>query len=461
MIILGAAFAPPENMTIGGIIINNTIHLPEQAGDWRSRYHYGLYSHRLLTQDGIAYTRPFIVVKNTYGVIVRFTNFHNYTGIYENKVFAPITSDAETKLHYICKMLNYVMIEHHADFHIDHVFKVNREALERFFRGYALEQLPGEKHRGAQSIEKCVYAVTAFFWKLRWKFGGYMLLTKEDLYTEKTVFNKYGKAKKRKLPAFQVRGIPQTSDVFRDLPTKAFRILINLAFRYAPDIAFAICLQAFAGLRAGEVCNVRQEGAPMGSGLIFTWIEARVVKVEIDLTRELPMRSDGVICGKIKKERKQCVYPPFLEAFTTAYEHHRKFLITRSFEKEHMPMFINSRDMAMTYDDYARRFTALVDDHFRPVLLECDDTECRIYGQLLYENRLGLHALRHWFSVQLVLHGEDIAQIQYWRGDKNPESAFAYLQDKGDLVGELEAANEFLAEILMERGESVLNGEQE
>ena len=448
-------------MTNGGVTIDNIIILPEKAKDWRSGYHYALYSHKLLTKDGIVYARHFIVIKNLYGVIVRFTNLHNYAGIYENKVFVPITSDAETKLHYICKMLNYILIERHADFHIDHVFKVTREALECFFRDYALEKIPNGKYRGEQSVEKCVYAVTAFFWKLRWKFGNYVLLTKEDLYTEKTVCNKYGKFKKRKLPAFQVRGIAQPGDGFKDLPAKAFRILLNLAFRYAPDIAFAICLQAFAGLRAGEVCNVRQEGAPMGSGLIFTLIEGRAVKVEIDLTRELPMRSDGVICGKIKKERRQCVYPPFLKAFSGAYEHHKEFLCSAACEQEYRPMFINSRGMAMTYDDYARRFTALVENHLRPVLLECDDPECRIYGQLLYENKLTLHALRHWYSVQLVLRGEDIAQIQYWRGDKNPQSAFSYLQDKGDLVSELESANEFLTEVLIARGKLLLGEKSE
>jgi hypothetical protein len=61
---------------------------------------------------------------------------------------------------------------------------------------------------------------------------------------------------------------------------------------------------------------------------------------------------------------------------------------------------------------------------------------------------------RHWFSVQLVLNGEDIAQIQYWRGDKNPQSAFDYLQNKGDLVRELEAVSGFLSDLLIQRGES-------
>jgi integrase len=124
---------------------------------------------------------------------------------------------------------------------------------------------------------------------------------------------------------------------------------------------------------------------------------------------------------------------------------------------EYCPMFVDNNRMAMTYKTYARRFTALVDTHFRPALLECDDPECRIYGQLLYENNLTLHSLRHWYSVQLVLHGEDIAQIQYWRGDKNPESAFTYLQNKGDLVRAFEETNNFLAEVLLEQGAAIID----
>jgi len=68
---------------------------------------------------------------------------------------------------------------------------------------------------------------------------------------------------------------------------------------------------------------------------------------------------------------------------------------------------------------------------------------------MLYENNLGPHSLRHWFSVQLALRGEDVAQLQFWRGDKDPQSAFLYLQNKGDLMRELSKSNEMLAAILM------------
>ena len=88
-----------------------------------------------------------------------------------------------------------------------------------------------------------------------------------------------------------------------------------------------------------------------------------------------------------------------------------------------------------------------------------DDPECRLYGQLLYERTLGPHALRHWFSVQLVLMGEDIAGLQYWRGDGNPESALLYLQNKGDLMKELSETNNMLADFMTSEGEVLYGGD--
>ena len=234
---------------------------------WREDYHYGLYNHRLISKDGITYTRSFIVIKNRFGVIVRFTNLHNYAGVYENKVFVPIASDAEAKLHYICMMLNYVLIKHYNKFRIDHVFKINREALECFFRDYATEKLPNGKYRGEQSVEKCVYTITGFFRKLRRKFGGHLLLAESDLYTETKVYSKYGKFQKTKrIPAFQVRGISKTGEAFRELPTNAFKILLNLAFgtrrtllsrsAYRHSLDYAQEKSAMSGRKAAQLVMV-------------------------------------------------------------------------------------------------------------------------------------------------------------------------------------------------------------
>lgn len=113
------------------------------------------------------------------------------------------------------------------------------------------------------------------------------------------------------VPDFQIRGVPEEVEIFRDIPTKVFRVLINLAVRYAPDIALAIGLQAFGGLRPGEVCNVRQERSPKGAGILFTFVGGRLVKAEVDLTHEYAMRSDGVVCGSIKKKGNSASIPFF------------------------------------------------------------------------------------------------------------------------------------------------------
>jgi len=422
----------------------------------RGDYRYGLYFHKQTALDGSIYTKPLIVLRNGYGDIVRFTRLHKFANASANKSFVTITSTGKERLYHVCSMLNYIIIEQYEQFKIDSIFEIDKNALNTFFQSYATEPDADGGFRAKITVEKCIGNIVEFFRKLKRHYGSKLQLDPNDLYSEQISLGKGRRKIVKRVPKFQVRGVAKTSDTFRELPTKAFKILLPLAFRYTPDIAFALCLQAFAGLRAGEVLNVRQESSPLGTGIVFTRLGSFVSKIEIDLTRKLNLRKDGVIVGGIKKFRTQCVYPPFIQAFYAAYEQHKTQIRAREFELDYSPMFVNSKGRAMTYKDYTYRFKHLVERHFRPALLESDDEEMQIYGQLLYENNLSLHSLRHWFSVQLVLHGEDIAQVQFWRGDKSPESAFAYLQNKGDLVRELETSSEFLTEILMNEGARLL-----
>lgn len=415
---------------------------------------YGLYTIQTEMEDGGVFPRTFIVLRNGYGIIVQFTRLQDFAGVYDRKTYRPITANPEKKLSYVTGMLNYVLVDHGAEFHIKHIFEVTKTILEQFFSSYALEKMPDGTFRARSTIEKCVSVVAHFMGNLVWKYGGLMKVTKDELYYEKFYFGKGGKKVRKFEPAFQVTGIPETDGLLRDIPTKAFEVLLPLAFRYAKDIAFALCLQAFAGLRAGEVCNVRQESSPLGPGVTFTEMEGTVRRIEIDLRRELILRSDNVITGAIKKERLQCVYPAFIGAFYKVYRLHKECLRHKTFEEAYAPMFVNSRGKAMTYENYRQKFQELVRKHFRPELQKSNDPELRIYSQMLYENSLGLHALRHWYTVQLVLRGEDIANIQYWRGDQSPESAFTYLQNKGDLNRELEETNSRLIGMLTDMGEA-------
>lgn len=412
---------------------------------------YAVYSQQNRLEDGLVFTRSFIVVKNGYGVITRFTRLQEFAGIYARGTYRPITANPETKLHFICGFLNYLLLEKCENEGL-YVFDITKKMMESYFSHYALEKQEDGSYRSKESVERCVTVVTDFMSRLIAKYGSNMKVFKEELYEEQTHFTRKGQLIRKQVPAFHVTGIPTTDLPFRDIPTKVMEVLLPMAFRYAEDIAFGLCLQAFAGLRAGEVCNVRQESSPLGAGIRFTEAGGNIQSAEIDLRRELALRSDSTEIGKIKKERLQRVYPAFLGTFMQAYEMHKKYLSRINFEKEYAPMFVNRYGKAMSYETYRNRFKELIRDHLRPYLTASSDPEMRIYGQLLHEHELGTHALRHWYTVQLVLRGEEIGDIEYWRGDTSPESAFLYLQNKGELVKELKETDERLLDVLLIAG---------
>ena len=354
------------------------LNQPPGNGSPELRQRYAVYSYKGATPDGIAYTRSFIVLINGYGVITRFTRLQDYAGVYQSRTFLPISANPEAKLHSICAMLNYVLVRRGDEFGVRHVFDITMEMLEAFFTDYALAVKQDGSHKKRDTVERCVRAVTGFMANLSRAYEGYMRVDRDALYREESYRSTRGEWKIRRVPDFQIRGISQASRPFRDLPSKAFEILLPLAFRYAPNIAFAMTLQAFAGLRAGEALNVRQESSPLGAGIRFTEVDGVLVSAEIDLTETYALRSDGKrvgSVGSIKKPRKQEVFYPFLGAFQTAYQYHLTVLKKTPFEKEYAPMFPNSRGMAMTYDSYLKQFGELVRKRFIPLLLKSGDPE--------------------------------------------------------------------------------------
>ena len=414
----------------------------------RRRYHYAVYRLPDVMEDNVQRAHPLIVLKNEYGVIVYFTCLHRYVRPYSNSMYRPVTSDAGTKMKYICLMLNYIIIEKYEVYGANHVFQITKEMLLDFLNNYAGGLKADGKHRNKQSVEKCLNAVLDFIKCLNRKFEGYMSVKYDDLFQIETVSMNNGRKKLVRRPDFQIEVYDERKEIFRDIPTDVLAVIIEQAMSFMPEIAFAICLQAFAGLRPGEVCNVRRNDSVLGRGISITEINGRVTKAEIDLTKEYCLRSDLVVCGRIKKERTQGVYPAFLDAFMYAYRAHLKQYAAKSYEHDYGPMFVEHNGKAMTYEYYAKSFQKLINGYVRPKLLKHSNPECRLYGQMLYEKRIGLHVFRHWFSVQLVLHGEDIAQVQFWRGDSNPESALTYLMNKGELVKRLAEANDILGQII-------------
>lgn len=408
----------------------------------QTNYHYAVYIQPFITKDNKIIRRAFIVLKNSYNVIIHFTNFHKYIDTYMNKPVVPLKSCPDKKMSYICDMLNYILIENGKRYRVDNVLNITHNQLQDFFDFFCLKKLRNnmnEEYKGEQSISKCLNTVTSFMVALKRKYKTYMDISETELLKTIDIISPYGK--KKIVPNFKVKIQYSHHKIFRDINTKIVEAIINAALACNPMIALAIALQAFAGLRPGEVCNLRQTNSPLGPGILFTFLGTKLTKVELDLTKELTLRSDGVITGGIKKERWQKIYPVFLNSFYQLYQAHLKLLREKGFEEEYAPLFVNRNGKAMTYSNYRDQFIKLIDEVVIPELQVSKDINCRYYANLLLENRLGLHAFRHWFTVFLVLNGEDIAQIQYWRGDGNPNSAATYVADKGELNQKYKESN--------------------
>lgn len=74
-------------------------------------------------------------------------------------------------------------------------------------------------------------------------------------------------------------------------------------------ISLGIALQAFAGLRRGEVCNVSYYNSQS------KYIGFRLRDWGVDLRKKPQLRSDGVDVGQIKSKSVAHVHPTFLPYF--------------------------------------------------------------------------------------------------------------------------------------------------
>ena len=117
------------------------------------------------------------------------------------------------------------------------------------------------------------------------------------------------------------------------------------------------------------------------------------------------------------------------------------------YEAAYGALTVNLQGKAITYDNYYQKFKKVI-SKLIPILLSDEDAEVVNYGQLLLENNISPHTLRHWFSVKLTMYGEDVSGLMYWRGDSSPLSALAYLQNKGELEKQYRHVNSELFDFI-------------
>jgi integrase len=403
-------------------------------------YRFAVYKHRLIIQEDKLITRQFIVLKNSNNIIIAFTRLHRH--IKSKQWLKPISDDGNNRFYYVMAFLNHVLIREYITNQIDCLADVTLPMIQHFFTNYTQNT-----QNSKATVERCMVAVLDFL-------SSYIKANKHSCILKVTDFSrevqyktKLGAVKKKRIPTFDVFYSTKPKTIFRDMPDVVLNTFLSYAAQYHKDIFFLMILSAFAGLRPSEACNVRQECSPLGSGISIRKVNGKATRIIIDLTQELNLRSDLLPVGKIKKERKQQVYPRYLNAFISAYEMHKLHLLNCKFEPQYCPMTVNRQGKAMTYDTYRKKFQQLTFEII-PLFLESGDQEVIEYAHDLQEHNISPHIFRHWFTVKLCTYGENVAGIQYWRGDRSPESALTYLQNKSEIKKQLQQVNNELFDFL-------------
>ena len=407
-------------------------------------YRYTVYKYQTATTEGKGMEVYLIVlVQNDCCGIVDFTGYEFFAGKFKSKPVNYVPQKHE--LHYICQALNYIMFQNWAKYRVTKLTDIKQSMIFDFFVNYYTtpKDKCGEAYRSQQSIDKCVAAVSHFFANVATTVGSSCAVQPNDLLWR--TYYKRGKESRREyedyLPCWRASAEHSVDQsLLRDIPESVMQELLRQAKIHDPMLYFAIVCGITAGTRPGETMNLRRTDSPLSlePGIKLRWMGTAVEEVRLDLTREFRLRSDEVSIGRIKKERSVNIYKPFIAEFMDAYRFHLGLIANFPYEKEYAPIFLTRNGKAMSEDTYRKRFQRLVSKYLRPTLLQSDAPEQQAYGMLLQNYNLAPHALRHYFTVRLVLCGLDEAQLMYYRGDTSRDSALTYLRNKGEIMRKLE-----------------------
>ncbi|OAB41783.1 hypothetical protein [Paenibacillus antarcticus] len=408
------------------------------------------YQYTWIEEDGAKYEWSLISIQLNRRMI-RLTDYHKYVGAVNGSKHAYYIDNDSVRR--VCNFLTYALFKHYGRYNANRITDITFQSAVDYLNEYSKTKNSMGDYPSRQSVEKERYAICHFMKNLKEKRSDY----DEHFYVKKVLVestnaNKLiGKKRSRAVWEYEIPAKylgNSSKGLLRDIPQKAIPILLRAVKREEPELVLAVLFQLCAGIREGEIVNIRRANSIYPNGIRYVKENGEFISYEVDLSKEYVLRSDGKKTGKIKIKRKQTIYPIFLEVIQEAYEEHLKMINGKYLEPE-APLFVNNsinaktgKRMAISKQSYCKKIVNIMREIVLPELLRSDDIELKVFGMMLNESNWGLHAFRHWFTVQLVLNGEDINGIAFWRGDSSLETAYAYLQNKGEVMRLYEKASE-------------------
>lgn len=357
-------------------------------------------------------------------VLVNQTNKKMKVCGYSTYFFGELMSNRIETLEYHAKIivlfLNYVMFEKYESYQIKDITELEIEHGNNFLRDY-LQGRIGNENKTQETVDKAGRILTRFYFHLTKTMGGMKYLQKSDFYV--------GTILKQKKVEEYVESIFITLDSLyippqriKHIPIDIFQEMLDVCDDFYPHLKLALCLQAFGGLRSGEVCNVTRYNTN------YSMYHNDMGWFTIDLRFKVQMRTDGKNVGGIKKPRVQPIHPIFLSVFQAVWKEHMKLI--EGLDNPYGAIFLNRDHEAMlqsSYDVFFKKIITIVIQR----LSHKADFKSSSQAKMLMSGRIGTHVLRHFFTQFLNRMSKDTlkspVELAYWRGDSSLDTAISYL----------------------------------
>lgn len=392
----------------------------------------------IVTKDGKQKSYYFIVIENTKTFKMKITSYSRYL-LLKLIDMQPETVDYHAKV--IVSFLNYVFFENYEKYKILDITDLKLEYGEEYLRDYSNGKI-GKTNKTNETIRKARNVLNSFYQFLY--FDEYKkqmnYITKEDF---GLIYLKKNKIKYSYANLFYVslpNWIPPKR--IKSISMNLFRMILRTYEIYYPHLVLAICFQAFAGLRAGEVCNITK------SKLNYSKIGDEFNYFTIDLRKKMQMRNDMVDVGSIKKPRIQPIHPVFLKVFKTVYDKHLKMI--KNINNDFGAIFMNRYGEAMTYESYHKIFNDVI-EKVKVQLSKDGSFNSMSELNTLMSGQIGTHVFRHFFTqfIAKLEQTKSSAEIAYWRGDSSLSSSVTYLANAYYVDKEIENMQEQIMNLIL------------
>ena len=389
----------------------------EQIKAYRKKYKFINKSVAIKNEHGTFQKFPCIgLYEIETSIPVTYTGFEKYL-VRLDLMGKPSETTYNNRATAVCKFLNYVLYETN----LNTVHECSAETLLQYLE-YAKEKEAGKTY---------TYAT----WKRNKKYlldflTNYYISNKETMPFRYTMEDLHEIVLLSDEKGYHPEVMQVTFNV--DNPTELTKHRLNklllIAEEYDPEIALAIGLQAYAGLRAGEVVNLSCGGFKK----IRTYFRM-LSSIELDLRKDAPFflyQRKKTNPGRITKKRVQKVYDDFVDKVAELHETHIKIMESKKYDMSaQAPLFVNYQGKPMSVQTYSGRLEKLFYTYFIPALKD----ECKYISERGYANKMtrsdldfieaceqkypGTRMFRKWFVKYLEEDaGLPVFEVMKWKG---------------------------------------------